>query len=394
MDQEVTLTPKGLRWRRQGHPWIYRDDLKEADPSLSGQIVRVKASSTQPLGQAFFHGSSKIALRWLTDDLDAAIDRTFWAARLQAAIDYRKRLFHEAALFRETSAFRLIYSEADGFPGLIVDRYGEFLVLQTNSLGMDRVVPLMTDLLIERIQPKAILARNDSQVRVLEGLPLEKKLLYGDRPDRVEVQESDRRYLVDVWEGQKTGAYLDQRENRLWARNHARGRVLDAFAYQGAFSLQVAPQAEEVLAIEDSQAAVSVFKENLALNQFSNVRVERDNAFDRLRALEKEGQRFDLIVLDPPAFARARQDLIGAWRGYREINLRALKLLNRDGVLISCSCSYNLSEEDFLSILREAAWGLKRTVRFVESRTQSRDHPILLTHPESKYLKVMVVEAA
>lgn len=385
MDQEVTLTPKGLRWRRQGHPWIYRDDIQEADPSLSGQVVRVKASSAQPLGQAFFHGSSKIALRWLTDDPEAAIDRTFWAARLQAAIDYRKRVVHE------TSAFRLIYSEADGFPGLIVDRYGGVLVLQTNGLGMDRLTPLVTELLIEKIQPKAILARNDSQVRALEGLPLEKKLLYGDRPDRVEVQESDRRYLVDLWEGQKTGAYLDQRENRLWARNYARGRVLDAFAYQGAFSLQVAPQAEEVLAIEDSQA-VSLFKENLALNQISNVRVERDNAFDRLRALEKEGQKFDLIVLDPPAFAKARQDLIGAWRGYREINLRALKLLNRDGHLISCSCSYNLSEEDFLSILREAARDAKRPVRFLESRSQSKDHPILLAHAESKYLKCLALE--
>lgn len=350
--------------------------------------MRVQAPSGRLLGQAFYNPKSKITLRWLTEDPDQPVDRAFWAGRLDAALALRR------CVVKDSTACRLIHSEADGFPGFVVDRYGEVVVLQALCLGVERILPVLVDLIRERIRPSALVARNDSPVRKLEGLPEEKRLLEGRIPERIEVQEGAARYRVDVLEGHKTGAYLDQRENRLWARGYARGRVLDAFAYQGGFALQLAPQAEEVLAVEDSAAAVEMLKENLALNRLENVRVERANVFDRLRGLEKEGERFDLILLDPPAFARNRAQLKDAWRGYREINLRALRLLRPDGVLITCSCSHLVTEEVFGAILREAGAAAGRPVRFLESRTQARDHPILLTHPESRYLKCIALEAA
>jgi len=382
------LTPKGARWRKTRHPWVYRDDLRGVSESLAGEVVRVKAPDGTPVGQAFCNPRSKITLRWLTDDPEQPVDRDFWAGRLQAAIELRQRVV------KDSTAYRLIHSEADGFPGLIVDRYGEVLVVQSLGLGIEQVMPTLLDLLAEMLKPTAVVARNDSPVRRLEGLTVEKKLLSGKLPDRIEVTEGERRYRVDVMEGHKTGAYLDQRENRLWARQFARGRVLDVFAYQGAFTLQAAGTAREVLAVEDSAAALERLKENLELNHITNVRAERGNAFDRLRELEKGGERFDLVILDPPAFAKNRTEIRDAWRGYREINLRALRILNPAGTLITCSCSHLVSEEIFAEILREAAADSQRTVRFIENRTQSRDHPVLLTHPESKYLKCVALEAA
>jgi len=294
---------------------------------------------------------------------------------------------------QNSTAYRVVYSETDGLPGLIVDRYGPLLSIQVLSIGMEQILPLMTELLLDFFQPQGIVARNDSGVRALEGLPLEKRWIHGSGSGRVEVMEGERRYTVDVWEGQKTGAYLDQRENRQWARSYARGRVLDAFSYEGGFTLHMASEAEEVLAIEDSDAAVQHLKEHLTLNRITNVRVERGNAFDRLRSLDRSGEKFDLIILDPPAFAKSKGQIRDGCRGYREINLRALRLLKSEGTLITCSCSYNVTEEIFLDVLRDASRDAQRPVRFLESRTQSRDHPILMTHPESKYLKCVLLEA-
>jgi 23S rRNA (cytosine1962-C5)-methyltransferase len=384
----ITLTAKGLRWHQTGHPWTYQSDLGSSDPAFSGEIVRVNAPNGRPLGKAFYNPKSKIALRWLTDDPDQPIDRDFWQERLSRALELRQRVVEES------TAYRLVSSEADGLPGLIVDRYGPVLVLQSLSLGIDRILPLLVELLVERLQPEGIVARNDASVRTLEGLPVEKKVLLGKPPGRIEVKEGDRRYLVDVWEGQKTGAYLDQRENRLRARIYARGRVLDGFAYQGGFTLQVAAQAEQVLAIEDSEAAVRMLKENLTLNQITHVQVERANSFDRLKALDRTKEKFDLVILDPPAFAKAKKELADAWRGYREINLRALRILKAGGTLISCSCSYQVTDEIFLEVLRQASIDARRKVRLLEIRTQSMDHPVVLTHPESKYLKCLVLEVA
>lgn len=386
--KEVTLTAKGERWHRSAHPWTYRDDLQPLDAKLAGQVVRVKSPAGKLLGQAFCNPASKIALRWLTADPDEPVDRGFWAKRLQAALELRRRVV------RDSNACRLVHSEADGFPGLIADRYGEVLVVQVLSRGMEEISAVIVDLLQEAVHPAAVVARNDSPVRGLEGLPQEKKVLAGKLPGRIEVTEGDRRYLVDVMEGHKTGAYLDQRENRIRAREYARGRVLDCFAYQGGFTLQVAGSAQEVLAVEDSAAGVERIQENLSLNGITNARAERANVFDRLRALEKERARFDLVILDPPAFAKNRAELKDAWRGYRDINLRALRLLSPQGTLITCSCSHQVTDEIFAEILREASRDSGRTVRLVETRTQSRDHPILLTHPESKYLKCVVLEAA
>ncbi len=387
MPHEVTLTPKGERWHRSRHPWNYRDDLQPANDSWGGQVVRVKAPDGRLLGQAFYNPLSKLALRWLTDRTDEPVDRAFWSKRLEAALELRRRVV------RDSNACRLIYSEADGFPGLIADRYGDVLVLQCLSRGMEQILEVIVDLLKEQVHPKALVLRNDSPVRKLEGLPMEKKILFGTLPERVEMIEGECRFMVDVMEGHKTGAYLDQRENHLWARQYARGRVLDAFAYQGGFSLQAATRADEVLAVEDSAAALERLKENLSLNGQGKVQCERGNAFERLRALEKEEARFDLVILDPPAFAKNRTELKDAWRGYREINLRALRILKSGGVLITCSCSYLISEEIFGEILHEASRDSQRTVRFLENRTQGRDHPILMTHPESRYLKCVALEA-
>ena len=383
---EVKLTPKGERWARSGHPWVYLDDLDRPDAALSGEIVPVKGPQGKPLGLGFFNAKSKIGLRWIAQNPEQPINRDFWAGRLDQALKLRERVV------QDSNACRLISSEADGFPGLIVDRYGPVLVLQSLCLGMEKILPVLIELLKERTQAVSIVSRNESHVRALEGLPLEKKLLFGPRPERVEIREGECRFLVDVWEGQKTGFYLDQRENRLRAREFARGRVLDVFAYQGGFALQVASRAQEVLAIEDSEAALSHLKENLSLNGITNVRAERGNAFDRLRELEKNGEAFDLVILDPPAFAKSKQEIQDAWRGYREINLRAMKILKPDGVLFTCSCSYNITDDIFTQILREAGRDAQRPARLVEIRTQSRDHPILLTHPESKYLKCLVLE--
>lgn len=383
----VTLTLKGERWHRSRHPWTYRDGLKSADPALAGQVVRVAGPDGHPLGQAFYNPSSKIALRWLTDQPEEPVDRDFWSRRLQQALDLRRRVV------QDSNAYRLIHSEADGFPGLVVDRYGPVVVLQALSRGIEQILPVLSDLLWESLKPAALVARNDSPVRGLEGLAQEKKVLRGDLPDCLEMVEGGCRMRIDVLEGHKTGAYLDQRENRLWIRRYARGRVLDGFAYQGAFALQVAGKAAEVLALEDSASAVERLKENAALNGLTNIRAERAHVFNRLRELEKAGERFDLVILDPPAFAKNRNQLQDAWRGYRDINLRALRILAPGGVLVTCSCSHLVTDEIFAEILREAGRDSGRDVFFLESRTQSRDHPIWVTHPESKYLKCVALEA-
>ncbi len=386
MGDKVTLTAKGERWHRTRHPWVYRDDVKPADEALAGRVVRVESPSGRALGQAFFNPRSKIALRWLTDNPEEPVDRGFWASRLEAALDLRRRVVEDS------SAFRLIYSEADGFPGLIVDRYGEVLVVQSLSMGIEQVLPILLDLLQEKLKPAAIVARNDSSVRALEGLPQEKKVLQGSVPEQLEIQEGQARFRVDVMQGHKTGLYLDQRENRIWAAGYARGRVLDAFAYQGGFSVHAAARAEEVLALEDSAAAVERVTENARLNGRAQVRAERANAFDRLRELERGGERFDLVILDPPAFAKNRTQLQDALRGYLEINLRALRLVKSGGILITCSCSYLVREELFAELLQRAAADSGRSVRLREVRLQARDHPILVTHPESRYLKCAALE--
>lgn len=380
------MTPKGLRWWQSGHPWIYRDDLAKAPAKEAGELVRVVGPAGQFLGQYFFNPASKIALRLVSRE-EQPVDRTAWETRLRQAIAYRARVV------QDSTAYRLIASEADGFPGLVVDRYGDVLVLQSTSLGMDRLMPILVDILQAVVHPAAIVARNDVAIRTLEGLPKEATLLAGERPGPLEIQEGACRFVVDVWTGQKTGMYLDQRENRQAAARYARGRALDMFAYQGGFACHLARAAESVVAVDSSEAAVAKIAAHAALNQLTNVTPVHAKAFDYLKRLDREPGRFDVIVLDPPAFAKSKADVAAATRGYKELNLRALKLLTPGGHLFTCSCSYNLDDAAFLDILREAAADAGRTVRIIESRTQALDHPILLTLPESKYLKCVVLEA-
>jgi 23S rRNA (cytosine1962-C5)-methyltransferase len=309
----------------------------------------------------------------------------FWKRRVAEAAGYRDRLAIDA------TAFRVVHGEADRLPSLIVDRYGEYLVVQALSQAVDRRLPEIVDALVEIAKPLGILARNDPRVRLLEGLEQKVEVLYGSVPDRIEVREGQVGYVVDPWHGQKTGLFLDQRENREAARRYARGRLLDAFSYHGGFALALAPKCDSVLAVDISDDAVARIRENTARNGLANVTARAMNVFDELRELERTGERFDTIVLDPPAFAKNKAAVRKAVAGYNEINLRAFKLLEPGGVLVTCSCSYNISEATFVDIVSSAALDAQAEVVLVEKRAQGRDHPILMTVPETYYLKCLIV---
>ena len=310
-----------------------------------------------------------------------------------AAADWRRRIVADA------DAYRLVHAEGDYLPGLIVDRYGDCFVLQTLTRGMDALKPMWTELLVEEFQPRLIVERNDAKVRQLEGLPMVNSVLYSavgqaaSLPVMSEfvITENGIKFQVDLLEGQKTGAFLDQRENRLAAMNYASGRGLDCFSFHGSFALHLASDCDSVTAVDISEPAIESAKRNAELNNITNIEFVAANVFDRLRDYDDAGERFDTIVLDPPAFAKNRGALEGALRGYKEINLRALRLLNPGGVLITCSCSYHVGEELFLEMLKEAARDAGRQIQVVEKRTQGRDHPILLTVPETYYLKCVVL---
>jgi 23S rRNA (cytosine1962-C5)-methyltransferase len=381
----VRLTAKGMRWQRTGHPWLYRDDLVGEPKLPPGEMAAVLGPGDRFLGQAFYSAHSRIALRFVTHG-EEPVDGAFWEERLQRALAYRQRLAGD------TDAYRLIYAEADGFPGLVADSYAGHLALQTLHPGMERRLPEIIDLLQRQLTPKSITLRHDAEVRRLEGLPLEVKTVAGDLPGRVEVREGGVRLWVDIRGGQKTGLFLDQRENRAAAANYARGRVLDAFSYQGAFALHLARRAQHVTLVESSAAALEMARENARLNDLDNLDYVKGNVFGYLKAAVAAGQRFDTVVLDPPAFAKSRGERPAALKGYREINRRAFQLLNPGGVLITCSCSYNLSEPEFLVIVREAAAEAQRQAKLIERRGAARDHPALLSLPESLYLKCLILE--
>jgi 23S rRNA (cytosine1962-C5)-methyltransferase len=382
----VRLKAKGARWQRRGHPWVYRDDL-EAEPSLApGELAAVYGPGDRFLGQAFYSRASRIALRFVTFGPER-VDRRFWEARLRRALEYRSRVV------RDTDAYRLLFAEADGFPGLVADWYAGHLALQANHPGLERLLPEIIELLIADLKPISITLRHDAEVRLLEELPLEVKTVFGELPEAVQIRENAVRLWVDLRRGQKTGFFLDQRENRAAAAGLSRGEVLDAFAYQGAFAMHLAPGARRVTLVEASDAALARARENAALNGFDNLELVRENVFAYLKRTVAAGDRFDCVVLDPPAFARSRRDRAAAQRGYKEINRRAFQLLNPGGTLITCSCSHNLSEPEFLEIVREAAADAGRQARLVERRGAARDHPALLALPESLYLKCLILEA-
>ena len=379
----VTITKRGEQRVRNGHPWIYKSDVVAVD-AAGGDLVAVVDHRGQHTGHALYSDRSEIALRMFTRAAPPP-DLSLWRERLRQARDFRTSLGLDA------TAFRLVHGEADLLPGLVVDRYGDYLVVQALAQTTDRMLPEITALLVELLAPAGILARNDPKVRLLEGLEQRVEVLYGTVPERIEVREGAVVYDVDPFRGQKTGLFLDQRENRIAAARYAHGRVLDAFSYNGGFALTLAPASRAVVAVDISEAAVERIRANARRNGITNVEARAMNVFDELRELERRGERFDTIVLDPPAFAKNRAAVPKALSGYKEINLRALKLLPPGGFLITCSCSYNVSEAAFAEVLAAAAIDARADVTVVEKRMQGRDHPVLMTVPETFYLKCFVL---
>jgi len=381
----VTVTKRGADRIRGGHLWIYRSDVADANDAAGGAIVTVRDQNRNFVGQAFYSDSSQIALRFLSQT-EEPIDREWWRKRIREAAA-RRGLGSELP---GTNAYRLVYSEGDLLPSIIIDRYDDVLVLQTLSQGSEAIKPLLVELLTEEFAPRTIVERNDVRVRQHEGLELNAGTLYGEAPAEFEILQAGVRFLVAPLSGQKTGSFLDQRENRLAARAVAHGRALDCFTFAGAFALNLAGVCESVLGLDISAEAVAAARRNAELNNATNVEFREANVFDALRELETAGERFDTIVLDPPAFAKNRASVKAAARGYKEINLRALKLLNPGGVLVSCTCSYHMSEEMFLGLIAEAANDAHRRLQLIEKRTQASDHPILMGVPETYYLKCVI----
>jgi 23S rRNA (cytosine1962-C5)-methyltransferase len=384
MTADVTINRHGVERARGRHRWIYRSDLLDASRAEGGDLVRVTDSRGSLVGQALYSSRSQIALRLVCFDA-TPINREFWLSQLVQAEELRTRVVSDA------TAYRLVYGESDGLPSLIIDRFNDCFVIQTLSQGMEKLKRQWTELLVERYSPRAIVERNEVHVRDLEGLPRVAGLVYGSDPGEVVIEESGVRLAVDLIKGQKTGAFLDQRENRIAAERYARGRALDCFTFEGAFALHMARGAEQVLAVDISETSIERARYNATINGASNIDFIAANVFDYLRELEHAGRRFDAINLDPPAFAKNRASLEGGARGYKEINLRAMKLLNPGGTLITSSCSYHLSEEAFLNLLADAAADLGRTAQILEKRMQSRDHPVLLSMPETYYLKCLIL---
>jgi 23S rRNA (cytosine1962-C5)-methyltransferase len=380
--KNVTVTKRGASRVRNGHLWIYRSDVVDPGDAEGGSIVEVRDQHGNFVGQSLFSDASQIALRLLTQ-ADEPIDRDWWRRRILEAARRRH-------VSPDTNAYRLVYSEGDLLPSLIIDRYHDVFVIQTLSQGTEALKSLLVELLVEGFAPRAVIERNDVKVRSLEGLEMVAGMLYGQAPEPLEIVQHGIRFLVSPLGGQKTGTFLDQRENRLTARAVAHGRGLDCFTFNGAFALYLAGVCESVIGIDISGEAIESARRNAELNNLNNVEFREANVFDALRDMENAGERFDTIVLDPPAFAKNRGSTKAAARGYKEINLRALKLLNPGGVLITCTCSYHMSEEMFLGIIAEAAIDAHCRLQVVEKRTQASDHPILLSVPETYYLKCVM----
>jgi 23S rRNA (cytosine1962-C5)-methyltransferase len=379
----VTVSSRGEQRIRGGHPWIYRADVTGVDAS-GGDVVDVVGPRARPIGTALFSDESQIALRMLATGESADIGALV-RARLERALAFR------ATLRLDATAYRLVHGEADLLPSLVVDRYADYLVVQTLSQGMDRLVPLIVEALTDLLHPAGILARNDPKVRVLEGLAQRVDVLAGEIPDAVTVREGPVEYAVDLRHGQKTGLFLDQRENREAAARYARGRLLDCFSYHGGFALRLAPQCESAEAVDISADAVARITANAARNGQPSLQAREANVFDELRRLERAGARYDTIVLDPPAFAKNKASVPNAAAGYKDINLHAMRLLAPGGTLVTCSCSYNISEETFGDILHEASIDSRVPVTVVEKRMQGRDHPVLMGVPETYYLKCFIL---
>ena len=384
MTPTAIVNAKGEDRIRGGHPWIYRSDVIEVADVEPGIVVRVRGPRNRELGHALFSDQSQITLRMISRD-DRAIDLAFWRERLERALSFREILEIDA------TAYRLVHGEADLLPSLVVDKYDDYLVIQALSQGMDRLTPTIVPLLVELTGAQGVLARNDPKVRLLEGLEQKVEVVHGAVPETIAVREAGVTYDVDPWRGQKTGLFLDQRENREAAARYAHGALLDCFSYNGGFALALAPRCQTVEALDVSADAVARITANAAANGITNLTAREANVFDELRHLERAGARYDTIVLDPPAFAKNKASVQNALAGYKEINLRALRLLAPGGYLITCSCSYNVDESMFAQAVFDASVDAHIPVTVVEKRIQGRDHPILLGVPETYYLKSFIL---
>ncbi len=368
-----------------GHPWLFSSDVVHRGSAQPGDVVRVADPGGRPLGVAHYSSTSQITLRLLSPRVEP-VDRAFYVRRLQRALAFRREVV------RDSDSHRVVFGEADLLPGLVIDCYGEHYVLQTLTQGMDKALPVILEALAEVCQPASVVARNDVAVREKESLPLETRVLSGEPPARVESRFNGLTFQVDLLGGQKTGIYLDQRENYLAAARWARGKALDCFTSTGGFALHMAGRCDSVEAVDSSAGALAAAAANAQANGIGNVHWREANAFDVLAGHQAAGRHFDTIVLDPPAFTKSRDSVEGAIRGYREINLRALKLLRAGGVLVSCSCSHHVNEAMLLEVIAEAALDAGKQLRVIERRSQAADHPILLTVPETLYLKCLVFQ--
>ena len=373
---------------RSGHPWVFASDIERVEGNFEpGDVVDVVSSHNTYLGRAFYNPKSQISLRMLTTH-DEPVDEAFFRRRVQEAWDYRNQ-------FCDPASCRLIFSESDFLPGLIVDKFGEYLVVQSLCLGIEKWKQSIVRDLAEIVHPKGIWERSDVPVRRLEGLEQTTGLLYGEVPDSIDMVENGLRFVVDVKNGQKTGFFLDQKENRAAIAPLCKGaRVLDCFCHNGSFSLHAAKYgAKSVLGVDISEEALEVARLNAENNGLSDVvTFEAHNCFDHLRELTDAHEQFDVVILDPPAFTKTRAAVESALRGYKEINLRGMKLVRKSGFLVTCSCSQHVSPEQFRDMINQAARDSKTKLRLVENRTQGHDHPILPASPETQYLKCMILQ--
>jgi 23S rRNA (cytosine1962-C5)-methyltransferase len=383
---EVRVSPKGAGRVASGHPWIFSSDIADRDGAQPGQAVKVADPRGRPLGTAHYSSSSQISLRMLSRQVEE-IGRDFFLRRLRAAEAHRR------AVVRHTDAYRVVHGEADLLPALVVDRYGDYLVVQTLDQGMDAAKSAIASSLDEIFHPKGIVARNDVAVREKEELPLETTVLSGEVPESVTVQMNGLTLRADLLRGQKTGIFLDQRDNYRAAARYARGgKALDCFTSTGGFALHVAGKCESVEAADSSGPALVTARANAAANGIANIDFKEADIFQLLSNYASARRHFSMVVLDPPAFAKSRRNVESATTGYKEINLRALRLLPPGGILVTCSCSHHLGESALLELVAQASLDANRTLRVLERRTQSQDHPILLTVPETLYLKCLILE--
>jgi 23S rRNA (cytosine1962-C5)-methyltransferase len=381
----VRVNRKGANRVASGHPWIFSSDVLDRGQAAGGEAVVVVDPSGAALGTAHYSDSSQISLRLLSDRVET-IDRAFYLRRIAFAEAHRKQVV------ADSEAYRLVHGEGDQLPGLVIDRYGDYFTLQTLDQGMDRAKAEIAGCLEELFAPKGIAERNDVSVRKREALPLQSGVLLGSVPDTIALQMNKLTLHADLLHGQKTGIFLDQRENYIAAARYGRGRALDCFTSTGGFALHLAPRCRSVEAVDSSEAALRVARMNCEANGIGNIELREADVFELLAGYASAHRRFDMVVLDPPAFAKSRQSLEAAIGGYREINRRALELLGSGGILVTCSCSHHLSEAALLGIVAAASLDTGRKLRVLERRMQAQDHPVLLTVPETLYLKCLILE--